>query len=141
MRCVGKNNIQTPFLLNLSLVWVLSGGAAVAAPQTLIASYETAGAGSFSATAGQSAWSAEHHPPGSDTARSCATCHGTDLTKPGRHATTGRSIEPMALSANPQRLSDPIKAERWFTRNCRWTLGRECTAQEKGDFVRLMQSR
>ena len=65
----------------------------------------------------------------------------TDLTKPGRHPTTGKSIEPMALSANRQRLSDPVKAERWLNRNCRWTLGRECTAQEKGDFVLLMQSR
>lgn len=141
MNSVGNSDRRGPFLLTLTLVSTLSGGAAMAAPQTLITSYEGKGAGPFSAAAGQRAWGAEHHPPGADTARSCATCHGTDLTKPGRHATTGKSIEPMALSANPQRLSDPIKAERWFTRNCRWTLGRECTAQEKGDFVLLMQSR
>jgi hypothetical protein len=141
MSCTGNVRCRSLIPVTLSLAWGLSGGAAVAAPQTLTASYEAAGAGPFSAAAGQSAWGAEHHPPGADTARSCATCHGTDLTKPGRHATTGKPIEAMALSANPQRLSDPIKAERWFTRNCRWTLGRECTAQEKGDFVLLMQAR
>jgi hypothetical protein len=47
----------------------------------------------------------------------------------------------MAKSVNPQRLTDPGKAEKWFGRNCRWTLGRDCTPQEKGDFVALIRSR
>ncbi|MBV5273127.1 MAG: DUF1924 domain-containing protein, partial [Lamprocystis purpurea] len=72
--------------------------------------------------------------------RSCVTCHGTDLTKPGKHATTGKPIEPLAVSANSERLTDPAKVEKWFGRNCRWTLGRDCTPQEKGDFVRYIQS-
>jgi len=141
MRSAGNIDLKAPILVTMALVAAISTGPAAASGQDLTAGYEAAGAGPFSAAAGQSAWGAEHHPPGADTARSCATCHGTDLTKPGRHATTGKSIEPMALSANPQRLSDPIKTERWLNRNCRWTLGRECTAQEKGDFVLLMQSR
>jgi hypothetical protein len=141
MRSAGNIGLKAPFLVAMALAAAISASSVAASGEDLTARYEGEGAGPFSAAAGQSAWGAEHRPPGADAARSCATCHGTDLTKPGRHATTGKSIEPMALSANPQRLSDPTKAERWFNRNCRWTLGRECTAQEKGDFVLLMQSR
>lgn len=128
-------------LITATLVAALAGTTALASPRALLDAYESAGAGPFDAAAGERAWTAEHRPPGSEAPRSCATCHGTDLRKPGRHATTGKVIEPLAVSASPERLSDPVKAERWFGRNCRWTLGRECTPQEKGDFVRLIQSR
>ena len=124
-----------------ALLAAAGAGPALASPQSLIATYEAAGAGPFSAAAGQAAWTAEHRPAGADGPRSCATCHGTDLTKPGRHATTGKPIEPLAVSVNPKRLADPEKTERWLGRNCRWTLGRECTPQEKGDFVRLIEAR
>jgi Domain of unknown function (DUF1924) len=126
--------------LALGLGAALVAGAALGSPESLLATYQRAGAGPFDASAGARAWAAEHNPPGAAEPRSCATCHGKDLTKPGRHATTGKTIEPMAPSVNPQRLADPVKSERWFGRNCRWTLGRECTAQEKGDFIRLLQS-
>lgn len=123
----------------LALIGLLVGSAVAASPQGLIADYERAGAGPFAAADGERAWRAEHRPPGAGSKRACTSCHGTDLRRAGRHATTGKAIEPMALSANPQRLADPVKTERWFQRNCRWTWGRECTPQEKGDFVRLMQ--
>lgn len=41
----------------------------------------------------------------------------------------------MAPSANPERLTDVRKIEKWFKRNCKWTLGRECSAQEKTDLL------
>jgi hypothetical protein len=41
---------------------------------------------------------------------------------------------------NPQRLTDPAKIEKWLTRNCRWTLGRECTAGEKADFIAYIKT-
>ena len=107
----------------------------------LIATYQGQGAGPFSAAAGERGWTAKHQPDGAAEQRSCATCHGTDLTKSGKHATTGKPIEPLAVSANRERLTDPAKVEKWFGRNCRWTLGRDCTPQEKGDFVRYIQSR
>ncbi|HCS12500.1 MAG TPA: hypothetical protein DIW28_01710, partial [Zetaproteobacteria bacterium] len=44
-----------------------------------------------------------------------------------------KRIEPMAPSVNPERLTDPAKIEKWFGRNCEWTIGRDCTAQEKAD--------
>ena len=37
--------------------------------------------------------------------------------------------------------TDPEHIEKWFTRNCKWTLGRECTPQEKGDFLLMIRSK
>jgi hypothetical protein len=91
--------------------------------------------------AGQAAWTAEQPAPdGQGPARSCATCHEADLTKPGRHAATSKTIEPLAPSVNPRRLTDPAKVEKWLLRNCRWTLGRECTATEKADFLAYIRT-
>ena len=126
--------------LALSLSLGLAGFAVAAAAANgddLLATYGKS-AGPFSAAAGQRVWTDKHQTEGE--ARSCVTCHGTDLTKPGKHATTGKVIEPMAVSADPKRLTDPAKVEKWFGRNCKWTLGRECTPQEKGDVVKYLQS-
>ena len=54
---------------------------------------------------------------------------------------TGKAIEPLAPSANPKRLTDPEHIEKWFLRNCKWTLGRECTPQEKGDFLVMIRAK
>jgi hypothetical protein len=84
--------------------------------------------------AGAAGWIKEYPAPDGSAPRSCSTCHGRDLTKPGRQAATGKAIEPMAPSVNPQRFTDPDKVEKWFRRNCHWTLGRACTPAEKADF-------
>jgi hypothetical protein len=70
--------------------------------------------------------------------RACTSCHSNDLTQPGRHATTGKAIEPLAPSVNAKRLTERRRIEKWFKRNCKWTLGRECTPQEKGDLLSFM---
>ena len=31
--------------------------------------------------------------------------------------------------------------EKWFRRNCHWTLGRACMPEEKADFLAFIQSR
>jgi len=90
--------------------------------------------------AGAAAWTKEYPQPGAAPARSCATCHGVDLTEPGRHARTGKRIEPLAPSVNPERLTDPAKIEKWLRRNCRWTMDRECTAEEKADFLSFIRN-
>lgn len=90
--------------------------------------------------AGAAAWVAEYPQPNGDPARSCTTCHGRDLTKPGRNASTGKPIDPLAPSVNAKRLSDPAKVEKWLTRNCRWTLGRLCTPGEKADFIAYIRT-
>lgn len=69
----------------------------------------------------------------------CTSCHGKETTGAGRNP-AGKAIEPMALSASPTRYSDPAKVEKWFKRNCNEVLGRECTAQEKGDWLTFMIS-
>lgn len=91
----------------------------------------------FDAARGKAFWNAEHV---SDNGQkmNCATCHGTDLKQAGKHNTSGKRIEAMAPSANPERYTDFEKIEKWFTRNCKQVLRRECTAQEKGDVLRYL---
>ena len=104
----------------------------------LEADYRSQGAGPFDAAAGRALWTREF--PGNGGARSCTTCHGTDLRQAGKHVRTGKAIEPLAPSVNAKRLSDAAKVEKWFTRNCKWTLGRVCTPQEKGDVLNFIRS-
>lgn len=91
--------------------------------------YRQNGAGPFSASAGEKFWQQDN------VGKSCTQCHGNSPQLTGKHSQTGRSIEPMAPSVNPQRLTDSAKIEKWFNRNCKFTLGRECTAQEKGNVL------
>ncbi len=67
--------------------------------------------------------------------RSCTSCHTDSATNTGRHIRTGKSIDPISPITNPERLTDKRKIEKWLKRNCKWTIGRECTAQEKGDIL------
>jgi len=71
---------------------------------------------------------------------SCTGCHTDNLKASGKHAKTGKVIEPLAPVANPIRLSDPAKVEKWFKRNCNDVLQRACTAQEKGDVMTWLVS-
>lgn len=70
--------------------------------------------------------------------RHLATCHGSDPTGAGKHAKTGKSIAALAPTANPERFSDAAKVEKWFRRNCKDVLSRECTALEKGDVMAFL---
>lgn len=76
----------------------------------------------------------------------CQTCHDGDPRKSGQ-TRTGKPIGPMAVSAgyrDPRsgqpRYVDDRKREKWFMRNCTGVLGRECTNQEKADFLAYMAS-
>jgi len=123
---------------------LLLAGAAQASEavvQAQIAQYEQQGADAPDATRGMTKWSEQHMQAKLGKMVSCASCHGTDLSQAGEHMRTGKRIEPMAPSVNPDRLSDPAKIEKWFGRNCEWTLGRDCTAQEKADFLTFIQSK
>lgn len=102
---------------------------------TLLDGYRQAGANDFSVERGATAWKQSNMQAGSKESRSCQSCHGDDLKQAGKHATTGKKIEPMAPSVNPERLTDAAKIEKWFKRNCKWTLGRDCSPQEKGDYL------
>lgn len=92
---------------------------------------------SFSAERGDKLWHQKH--TGSDgKERDCTVCHGTDLKKSGKHIKTGKLIDPLAPSVNGKRYTDLDKVEKWLLRNCKWTFGRECTDQEKGDLLKYL---
>lgn len=80
------------------------------------------------------------HQGGKPKMEACAACHTRQPTSDGRHVKTGRSIDPMAVSANPERFTDFEKVEKRFGRDCKNVLGRPCTAQEKGDFIEFLSS-
>lgn len=94
--------------------------------------YRQQGAGPFDPGRGRAIWTTDFN------GRSCTNCHGEDIRVAGKHQTTGKSIEPLAPSVNPQRLTDTGEIAKWLLRNCKWTLGRECSAQEKGDVLNWM---
>lgn len=106
----------------------------------LEAVYQAQGAGNFSAAAGEALWNKTFIHAKTGKERNCGSCHTTDLTKQGKHARTGKAIKPMAPSVNSKRLTKVKKIKKWFVRNCKWTLGRECTAQEKGDFLAFLKN-
>lgn len=97
---------------------------------SLLAEFEADSERPFSAIEGDRTW---HTIEPND--RSCMSCHSESLYVRGRHERTGKVIEPMAPSVNPNRLTEVKKIRKWFLRNCKWTFGRECTAQEKGDIL------
>ncbi len=113
-----------------------------------MAEYKAAGASNFSAKAGQAMWNKEVVAE-DGSKRSCVTCHNSDVTKPGKHKKTGKVIAAMAPSVpfvaaeegDEPRYSSAKKIKKWFKRNCKWTYGRECTAQEKGDFLTFLKDK
>lgn len=84
----------------------------------------------FSAERGQTFFIATH---GNDW--SCATCHTRNPAQAGAHEKTKKPIDPLAPSVNPSRFTDAAKVDKWFRRNCKDVLARECTAEEKGDLL------
>lgn len=71
---------------------------------------------------------------------SCSTCHTANPRAAGQHAVTGKAIQPLAPSANAQRFTDRAKVDKWFRRNCRDVLDRECSPREKGDLLTWLLS-
>lgn len=92
----------------------------------------------FSAERGKNLWNQKQTISGQP--RSCASCHTSNPRQAGKHIRTGKSIKPMAPSVNSDRFSDPKMTAKWFKRNCKWTLDRECTVQEKGDLASYLKS-
>jgi len=114
----------------------------VAAPiDTLLNDYSEISTAPFSAERGQQLWMQEFPHTESNTVRSCAACHTNELFREGKHIRTKKIIDPLAPSVNSTRLTDVKKVKKWLKRNCKWTLGRECTAQEKGDFITFIQAK
>ncbi len=71
---------------------------------------------------------------------SCAACHTDNPRNAGKHERTSKEILPLAPAANKDRFTDAAKVEKWFKRNCQDVLERECSVQEKGDFMTYVLS-
>jgi hypothetical protein len=105
-------------------------------PASLMAHYAQAAGvpvSALSATRGETLYRTEH-PGRNGKAVSCASCH-TASPKQAGQTRVGKPIDPLAPAANPQRFTDAAKVEKWFRRNCQDVLARECSAQDKGDFI------
>lgn len=104
-------------------------------------------AGDTTPAAQQQHWAAQAGSPG-DAARgeqffrskhgkkwSCSSCHQDPPVKPGKHAATGKVIDPLAPAFNPKAFTDTKRIDKWFRRNCNDVLSRECSAMEKADVL------
>jgi hypothetical protein len=135
MRFIGLRAVAGSALLGVACV------AAATSPNELLRDYETAarvsvaGFDGFSAERGAAFFRSVH---GRDW--SCATCHGEQPIRAGRHAVTGKTITPLAPAANPARFTDAADVEKWFRRNCRDVVGRACSAREKGDVLTFLST-
>lgn len=129
----------------VALLWFLGAGACMASSgdvvPALLKQYQSQGGSNFTAAAAEAMWTRPFVDAKTGEKRQCSLCHSEDLRRSGKHTVTGKVIEPLAPSANPKRLTDPEHIEKWFSRNCKWTLGRECTPQEKGDFLVMIRAK
>jgi hypothetical protein len=131
-----------PIMLGAAGVLLASAAAFAAmtpAQQTLYGQYVAEAKAADPAFAGFSAdrgktFFRERHTGGKPDTPVCTECHTTDLTKQGK-TRAGKDIEPMAASVNPKRYTERAEVEKWFRRNCKDVLGRECTLAEKGDVL------
>lgn len=71
---------------------------------------------------------------------SCASCHNTPPTSTGKHASTSKPIKPLAPAFNAAAFTDTAKIDKWFKRNCRDVMKRECTPEEKVDVLAYLLS-
>ena len=73
-----------------------------------------------------------------DQMANCAACHGDDPRQPGKHIVTGKTIEPLAPINGSKRFTDLARSDKWFGRNCKEVIGRECSPSEKADLLRFL---
>lgn len=127
--------MKNMLVVTSGIVAMILSAASLAGPrEDLLAQYAAAAkSAGFSAARGQ-ALHTQNFSGGKPDTPSCTTCHGKDTRGAGR-TLAGKTIEPVAVSAVPTRYTDPAKLEKWFKRNCTEVLGRECTPQEKGDWL------
>jgi uncharacterized membrane protein len=113
-----------------SLLLFASLHAMAATPAELLAGYIAQAGQPANAVKGEAFFKASH-----GLESQCTSCHGKSPMTSGRHASTDKAIEPLAPAANAKRFTDSAKAEKWFRRNCKDVLARECTAAEKADVL------
>ena len=126
--------------LSLVVMAICASSTTVAATAVdqLLREYQSQGASLFNADQGKLFWNKKSTARTGES-RSCSTCHTSNVKQYGKHATTGKEIKPLAPSVIGKRLTNPKKISKWFRRNCSWVLGRECSAQEKGNVLMYLK--
>ena len=114
----------------IGLLRTTHGFAADTSPDALLTQYQQAVAQKADRVRGQKFFTSTHANE-----LSCASCHGNPPVTPGKHASTGKTIAPLAPLVHAERFTDSAKVEKWFRRNCKDVLSRECTALEKADVL------
>lgn len=109
--------------------------AMAATPAELLAGYTAQAGQPANASKGEAFFKASHGQEWQ-----CISCHGKLPVSGGRHAITDKPIEPLAPAANAKRFTDSAKVEKWFRRNCKDVLTRECSAAEKADVLAWLMS-
>jgi hypothetical protein len=138
MHCIGvRMHTFKTFFGSLVFVLLMAAGgmASAVTPVEQLATYTAQTGAPAQATKGQTFFTSKH---GKDW--SCSSCHTTNPTVQGKHASTGKVIAPMAPAFNAERFTDLAKTEKWFRRNCNDVLGRECSAAEKADVLAWLLS-
>jgi len=105
----------------------------------LLTEYAAQGASNPDADLGQLLWSKTFKGDQRFPDRSCTSCHTSNLKQAGKHIKTKKSIDAMAASVNPERLTNIREIRKWFKRNCKWTIGRECTVSEKANLLAYLK--
>lgn len=130
--------------IGIALLLGLTSSLALAEPAALLETYrqqaqqDNPAFAGFAAERGQQLYVTEQQQDGKT--MSCTTCHTSDPRQTGK-TPAFRKVAPLAPSANPKRFTDAAKVEKWFRRNCNDVFARECSAQEKGDFVTWILTR
>jgi len=126
---MSRQKILAGLLVAITILFSAVVTMATEVSTAMLKEFEAEVGGPFSAESGKQFWYKDNN------GRSCTSCHTDSLLVKGRHERTGKIIEPMAPSVNPERLTKVKKVNKWFLRNCKWTIGRECTIREKGNVL------
>ncbi|WP_298835182.1 DUF1924 domain-containing protein [uncultured Piscinibacter sp.] len=122
--------MQKSTVLVIALALAATAVARAATPAEQLAGYSSAAKAAAEPARGQKFFTTQGPKDWS-----CSSCHGATPTGTGKHASTGKLIQPLAPAANAERFTDVAKTEKWFRRNCNDVLGRECTPGEKADVL------
>lgn len=114
----------------LALLLLAAFQVMAATPAELLAGYTAQAGQPANAVKGEAFFNASHGQEWQ-----CASCHGKSPMTSGRHASTDKVIEPLAPAANTKRFTDSAKVEKWFRRNCKDVLARECAPSEKANVL------
>jgi len=109
---------------------LVAARAADTTPAQQLARWSAAAGASGDAARGRAFFTSRHGAEWS-----CASCHGDPPIAAGKHQSTGKTIDPLAPAANASAFTDGAHVDKWFRRNCKDVLARECDAREKADVL------